>query len=173
MTDSPLEIPCEECGENYNPNLNDKKGWTCPNCRSRQPNLSLHYRILAYLCGLGLAWTLYLLLASIRYYGRFGWGHLLPTTQAILLLVAITALILRDRPWEQAPLRATIWLVYGSFVLFYLTEPLLIVVILTHNVTARFLRMIVPLGVGLIGVGAYMTWVHVASRRLQNRTEED
>lgn len=172
MAADDLQIPCDECGEEFDPTLSEKKGWTCPNCHARRPDLRLHHRILAYLCGLGLAGTLSMLIASLRYHGRFGWGHLLPITQAAMLLVALTVLVLHRRPWQLRSLRATIWVVYGSFVLFYVVEPVLIVVLLTHKATPGLVRFLIGLGIVLIAFGVYLGWIHTVSRRVNRGSKK-
>ena len=163
---SDFQVPCNECDEEFNPTLSKKRGWTCPNCQTRHPNLSLHYRVLAYISALGLAGTIFLLAYSLHHRGHFSWGHLLPVAQSALLLVAFTALVFQDRPWENVALKAALWLVYGNFVLFYTVEPLLIVVLFNASITRRFLSVFATLLVLLVGVGAYLAWLHRASHRL-------
>lgn len=173
MADDELQVPCPECGEEFNPELSEKKGWTCPNCGTRQPDLALHYRVLAYLCAVGLATILYMLISSLRRPEGFAWGHLLPVTQAALLLITITVLILRDRPWKNAAVRAAVWLVYGSFVLFYFLLPLLIVLLLIRRDIAQYLRVLLPHGVVLVCVGIYVSWIHIVSRRFERTAPPD
>jgi hypothetical protein len=173
MGEDDLPIPCDKCGEEFDPNRSETKGWTCPNCHTRRPNLRLHYRIMACLCALGAAGTIIMLITSLRYHGRFGWGHLLPITQAGMLLAALSVLVLHERPWRLRSLRATIWVVYGSFVLFYLVEPVLIVLLLTREAVPGLVGFLIGLGIVLMGFGVYLGWLHAVSRRISSGSKKD
>lgn len=167
MRETDLQIPCDGCGEEFNPRLSNKKGWTCPNCKTRQPDMAFHYRVVAYLCIGGLLWTVYLMVATGVRHGGLLWQHLLPGLQTVFLLLAMTMALRHDRPWKSNALTAVIWLVFASFVFFYLFQPLLSVALLGIPMSRQLMMFLVPFGILMLLAGIYLFWLHLAARRLR------
>lgn len=167
MSQSQIKTPCEECGEEFNPYLNRKKGWTCPNCKTRQPNLALHYRIIAYLCGAALAWTLLGLTTSVINTGHLASVHYLPAAQSVFMLLSLSLITFGRQPWRNNVLTSVLCLVFLSFAIFYFLCPALLLFGLNVTASYEMLRFIIIFGVLVVGIGAYLGWVYLAIRRLQ------
>lgn len=167
MSQPEIKIPCEECGEEFNPYLNRKKGWTCPNCKARQPNLALHYRIVAYLCGGALAWTLFALTSSFINTGHLASIHYLPAAQSFFLLLSLSLITFSRQPWRSNVLTSLLCFVFLSFAFFYLICPAFLLFGLDVTANYKMMRFLITFGILAVSTGTYLGWVYLAVRRLQ------
>lgn len=167
MTESEIKTPCDECGEKFNPYLNRKKGWTCPNCKTRQPNMALHYRIITYLCGAALAFTAFGVVGGLIPSSNPESVHWLPLVQSALLLLAMSLITFKSQPWNSNGLTALLCLTFFSFLFCYLIGPTILIFALDVTTDQKTLTVLGILGVLIVSAGVYLSWVYLSVRRLQ------
>ncbi len=165
MPESEIKVPCDECGEQFNPYLNRKKGWTCPNCKTRQPNLALHYRIVGYLCAAALVWTAFGVINSLMTEGASA-IPLVTLSQSILLLLALSISAISREPWRSNGLTALLSLIFFSFLFCNLIGPAVLIFGFDISASPGLLRFMIISSAVLLCTGTYLGWIYASVRRL-------
>jgi hypothetical protein len=140
MSDFDLAIKCKKCGGTFQPDMNTKGAWSCPNCHAKNPNLKRHYRSVADVCILGLIATVIIFVIGLNKRG-LDLNIVLSSTHAVLLLVTIVLVYKSKAPWMDTTAKTLIWVVFGLALLFNVVVPLLIIG--TLNIPALVIYAIV------------------------------
>lgn len=127
--DTHSSIGCKNCRNTFQPDLQTKAAWLCPNCQVKNPNLRRHYRSVAGLCILGFLATA---IAAVVHFRQAGMtvGIALSTAHAVLLLLATVFVYKSQAPWTDAPVRALLWTVFGLAVVLSIVIPFVLAGIL-------------------------------------------
>ncbi|MFP4028802.1 MAG: hypothetical protein ACLFWL_13515 [Candidatus Brocadiia bacterium] len=159
-----IQIKCKECKEEFNPDLNNKKGWTCPNCGAQNPDLRKHYKIVGVITAILFAGMVALIIFSISRVGKVAWGHVIPLIMALLSLVVAAILLFSDVPWQNPNAIGLMWLLYATYLAMVI---LLLIVSVIGEVThpGRTISILSVLGIFFLVMFGYIYWVHKQTRR--------
>ena len=166
------QIKCTGCGETFAPDLSRADGWTCPKCQARNPDLRLHYRVLAGIAGLGFVGTVVWTAVTARTGGGMSAGHAILLMEGIVLLAAALLLFSSHAPWASASARAVTNAAFGAAFVIAVLWPVCMTIVLSFIGTppsARFLLFLIPVAVACCAALGYLVWVQKATRKCRGK----
>ena len=168
METEEMQIRCKKCEEEFDPRLNQKKGWTCPNCETRNPDLRLHYRVVMGIALLGFLLIGGLTVARLISGTAPANSQVVPLLETLVLLVTVLVLALKKEPWANGLARGLVWVVFGSVFALEVVLPIalqLMSLCLGGEANSRFIGFVVPFGLVYCVLLGYLLWLHMAAKR--------
>ncbi len=159
-----VQIRCRGCRGTFVPDLKKRGTWDCPQCGAPNANLRRHYKSVADVCILWLAYSIVVIGLTLSRQAMGTAWILLSLFHAVLLLIIIVSVYRTPAAWLKTRIRTLIWIVFTSALFFRLLTVILWIV----GGSAAAATVLIGLVTSLVVPGAvfaYLFWLRSATKK--------
>jgi|GEM_PF-6404299 len=148
-----------KCNQDFQPDLQTRGDWVCPNCQTKNVNLKRHYRSVA---DLYILWLIFSGIFSVIHFKLNGVdaGVLFSFPFLIFLIITVVFIYRSKEPWNDKVAKYLIWLVFGTSLGFKLLQ--VAGLLITGKINIPFIVSFILI---YSAIFFYLFWLHSKARK--------